>query len=119
MPRKSKSTATSAASPGHNSMHRDPLRGGIAREDLMHWCETNDVDWVFGLARNPRLQDPMPRSPPSPQTAQAARLRVYRMRAAIQAIASTAPTLASQAAMARASAGAVPPVGLSPEEKAR
>jgi hypothetical protein len=30
---------------------------GFAREALMHWCETNDVDYVFGLARNPRLQE--------------------------------------------------------------
>ena len=28
---------------------------GFARDDLMAWCETNDVDFLFGLARNPRL----------------------------------------------------------------
>jgi Transposase DDE domain group 1 len=28
---------------------------GFAREDLMAWCEQNQVDYVFGLARNPRL----------------------------------------------------------------
>jgi hypothetical protein len=28
---------------------------GFAREELMAWCETNGVDYVFGLARNPRL----------------------------------------------------------------
>ena len=28
---------------------------GFAREALMVWCETNRVDYVFGLARNPRL----------------------------------------------------------------
>ena len=28
---------------------------GFAREDLMAWCEANRVDYVFGLARNPRL----------------------------------------------------------------
>ena len=30
------------------------LRGdsGFARENLMHWCEGNAVDYVFGLARN-------------------------------------------------------------------
>jgi Transposase DDE domain group 1 len=28
---------------------------GFARDDLMRWCETNDVDFVFGLARNERL----------------------------------------------------------------
>jgi len=28
---------------------------GFAREALMAWCETNRVDFVFGLARNPRL----------------------------------------------------------------
>jgi hypothetical protein len=28
---------------------------GFAREALMGWCETNRVDYVFGLARNERL----------------------------------------------------------------
>src|SRR6201989_2542137 len=28
---------------------------GFCREDLMAWCESNCVDYVFGLARNPRL----------------------------------------------------------------
>jgi hypothetical protein len=28
---------------------------GFAREALMAWCEKNRVDFVFGLARNPRL----------------------------------------------------------------
>jgi hypothetical protein len=28
---------------------------GFAREELMAWCETNGVDYVFGLARNNRL----------------------------------------------------------------
>ena len=34
------------------------LRGdsGFARESLMEWCETNRVDFLFGLARNERLQ---------------------------------------------------------------
>ena len=33
------------------------LRGdsGFAREGLMAWCETNRVDFLFGLARNARL----------------------------------------------------------------
>ena len=30
---------------------------GFAREQLMAWCETNNVDYVFGLARNARLVD--------------------------------------------------------------
>ncbi len=30
--------------------------GGFAREALMKWCEDKGVDYVFGLARNPRLQ---------------------------------------------------------------
>ncbi len=30
--------------------------GGFAREALMAWCEEHGVDYVFGLARNPRLQ---------------------------------------------------------------
>jgi len=29
---------------------------GFARDALMHWCEGNGVDYVFGLARNARLQ---------------------------------------------------------------
>ena len=29
---------------------------GFARETLMAWCEENQVDYLFGLARNPRLQ---------------------------------------------------------------
>jgi len=28
---------------------------GFARDDLMAWCEENDVDFVFGLQKNPRL----------------------------------------------------------------
>ena len=28
---------------------------GFARDELMSWCETNRVDYVLGLARNPRL----------------------------------------------------------------
>src|SRR5262245_35431395 len=28
---------------------------GFAREELMAWCEENDVEYVFGLARNERL----------------------------------------------------------------
>ena len=29
---------------------------GFCRDDLMAWCEAHAVDYVFGLARNPRLQ---------------------------------------------------------------
>jgi hypothetical protein len=29
---------------------------GFCREELMGWCEQNHVDFVFGLARNPRLR---------------------------------------------------------------
>lgn len=29
---------------------------GFCREDLMHWCETNKVDYVIGLAKNSRLE---------------------------------------------------------------
>jgi hypothetical protein len=29
---------------------------GFCREELMGWCETNKVDYLFGLARNQRLQ---------------------------------------------------------------
>ena len=29
---------------------------GFCREELMSWCESNNVDYVFGLARNRRLE---------------------------------------------------------------
>ena len=29
---------------------------GFCREELMAWCETHQVDYVFGLARNQRLR---------------------------------------------------------------
>jgi Transposase DDE domain group 1 len=29
---------------------------GFCREELMHWCEGHQVDYVFGLARNRRLE---------------------------------------------------------------
>src|SRR5271157_1148597 len=29
---------------------------GFARDGLMAWCEANAVDYVFGLARNQRLE---------------------------------------------------------------
>ena len=29
---------------------------GFCRDDLMAWCEEEGLDYVFGLARNPRLQ---------------------------------------------------------------
>src|SRR6202021_4020034 len=29
---------------------------GFCREELMGWCEANKVDYLFGLARNRRLQ---------------------------------------------------------------
>jgi hypothetical protein len=34
------------------------LRGdsGFCRNELMHWCEANRIDFVFGLARNQRLR---------------------------------------------------------------
>jgi DDE family transposase len=37
---------------------RITLRGdsGFAREELMSWCEQHAVDYVLGLARNPRLE---------------------------------------------------------------
>ena len=37
---------------------RITLRGdsGFCREELMSWCEDHGVDYVFGLARNPRLR---------------------------------------------------------------
>ncbi len=39
---------------------------GFAREELMGWCEHHQVDYLFGLARNSRLQDAI-----APELAQA------------------------------------------------
>ena len=33
-----------------------PADSGFARDNLMDWCEANKVDYVFGLARNQRLE---------------------------------------------------------------
>jgi len=30
---------------------------GFAREELMSWCEANEIDFVFGLAKNARLSE--------------------------------------------------------------
>lgn len=30
--------------------------GGFCRDRIMHWCESNDVDFVLGLAKNSRLK---------------------------------------------------------------
>ena len=35
--------------------HSLAANSGFCREALMVWCEANRVDFVFGLARNPRL----------------------------------------------------------------
>ena len=45
------------------------LRGdsGFAREELMAWCEANRVDFLFGLARNERLQAAIAASWPLPR----------------------------------------------------
>jgi hypothetical protein len=42
---------------------------GFAREALMAWCEENRVHYLFGLARNPRLQEEI-----APELAEAGRL---------------------------------------------
>jgi hypothetical protein len=42
---------------------------GFAREELMGWCETHGVDYVFGLAKNDRLRRQI-----APQAASARRL---------------------------------------------
>lgn len=43
---------------GHWEQVRIILRAdsGFAREELMSWCEDHGVDYIFGLARNARLQ---------------------------------------------------------------
>ena len=32
---------------------------GFCRDGLMTWCEANNVDFVFGFARNTRLEAPL------------------------------------------------------------
>lgn len=54
---------------------------GFAREELMAWCEQNRVDYVFGLARNARLEHRI--APALAQACQASRksgqaARVFR-----------------------------------------
>ena len=46
---------------------------GFAREELMAWCEDHQVDYLFGLARNPRLQEAI-----GPELAQAKALSDQR-----------------------------------------
>jgi hypothetical protein len=50
---------------------------GFCREELMIWCEAHGVDYVFGLARNPRLRGLI-----EPQLAEAERLHRERKQAA-------------------------------------
>jgi hypothetical protein len=45
---------------------------GFAREALLAWCEANGADYLFGLARNARLQDEI-----TPELAEARRLSAY------------------------------------------
>src|SRR3954452_11679763 len=41
---------------------------GFARDRLMSWCEANHVDFVFGLARNARLDDGLASDLPAVET---------------------------------------------------
>jgi len=62
------STPLSVLSPSSSASWRGFAKGGpevgiivrgdsgFAREELMSWCESHSVDFVFGLARNARLQ---------------------------------------------------------------
>jgi hypothetical protein len=58
----------------------------FAREELMRWCEENRVDYVFGLARNSRLEEELAKplaqaAQQFAQTGQASRLfREFRYR---------------------------------------
>ena len=55
---------------------------GFARDGLMTWCETNGVDFLFGLAKNSRLVEEIkPNSPRRPSRAN----RPARPRAASRA----------------------------------
>jgi hypothetical protein len=52
---------------------------GFCREELMAWCEANQVDYVLGLAKNDRLRaaiaaERAPAAEPYRQTGQAARI---------------------------------------------
>ena len=60
MPRRGRSRRSSGSLPGSGPAGRGCAScfgptSGFAREALMAWCEKNQVDYVFGLARNDRL----------------------------------------------------------------
>ena len=50
---------------------------GFCRDGLMNWCEGNDVDFVFGLARNSRLEELL-----APTLREAAALYIQTQKAA-------------------------------------
>ena len=41
---------------------------GFCREPLMRWCEENDVEYVFGLAKNRRLEAELQGNSPRPSS---------------------------------------------------
>ena len=43
------------SAPAGRRAHPARADSGFSREALMSWCEQNRVDYVFGLASNPRL----------------------------------------------------------------
>jgi Transposase DDE domain group 1 len=51
---------------------------GFAREALMAWCEANKVDYVFGLARNARLEARLAEARRLSQAAEGKPARVFR-----------------------------------------
>ena len=51
---------------------------GFCRDDLMAWCEDNGVDFVFGLARNPRLEGAIARQMRRSRSRSAATARAAR-----------------------------------------
>ncbi len=55
---------------------------GFAREALMAWCEANRVDYVFGLARNARLEariaDPLEKAKEMSEASSGKPARVFR-----------------------------------------
>src|SRR5688572_29161960 len=54
--RRSRASSAASAPAGRASAScSGPTAASPARHSLMAWCEANRVDFVFGLARNPRL----------------------------------------------------------------
>jgi hypothetical protein len=85
------------------TLHAD---SGFARDALMAWCEANRVDYVFGLARNARLEKMIEAEMEPPRSSTSAP-DSRRAASRSSAIARSIPGLASVASSARPSSSPV------------